>query len=194
MNPIKIDLPIDELKPLDVNCSDTLCKQGFHFYTSKSAPKGGKKGDCKDCGDDTIDWGRIHQRNPLDIAYTFDSLKRELLRHVCWINEIDPAAIQYANQRGRLSILIKAKEIITKKIAKIPQGYFDYLCTPKKGKEIVHYAQHATATCCRKCLDRWHNIPEDVVLTEEQINYCVNLIDLYMLDRLPNLQVKASQK
>jgi len=24
--------------------------------------------------------------------------------------------------------------------------------------EIVHYAQHATAACCRKCIEYWHGI------------------------------------
>jgi hypothetical protein len=188
MKRVNINKPVNKLKPLDVRCSDTRCAQGFHFYTSKKTPKGGELGDCKDCGDDSVDWQRIYKNNPRDIDYTFESLKKELLRHVCWVNKIDKGAIDKAKERGREMILGKAKEIITKKIAKVPTSHYDYLCTPKKGDEIVHYGQHATATCCRKCLERWHNIPQDIVLNESQIDYCVDLVALYIKDRIPDLQ------
>ena len=100
---------------------------------------------------------------------------------------IDFEAIEKAQERGKIEILAKAKEIVTKKISKIPKGYFDYLCTPTKGKEIVHYAQHATATCCRRCVARWHNIPEDVVLTEPQVDYFVELIEMYIDEKVPGI-------
>ena len=35
-----------------------------------------KVGDCKECGDDSIDWARIYLHNLNDIEYTFNSLKR----------------------------------------------------------------------------------------------------------------------
>lgn len=188
MKPVKIDKPVSELSPLEVTCSQTRCKEGFHFFTSKVAPKEGKLGDCKDCGDNSIDWDRIHKRDQNDLEYTFSSLKRELLRHVCWVNELDPEVIPHAVERGKSELLKRAKEIVSKKIAKIPQGYYDYLCTPKHGKEIIHYAQHATATCCRNCLERWHAIPQDIVLNDGQINYIVALIEKFIDDRVPQLK------
>lgn len=188
MKPVVVDKPISELTPLDVKCSDTKCEQGFHYYTSKSAPKGGKVGDCKDCGDNSVDWDRIHREEPKDIAYIFQCLKKELLRHVCWVNQVDEKAIEKGRQRGMLQVVAKAREIITKKIAKIPLGHYDYLCTPKGGTEIVHYAQHATATCCRKCAERWHHIPQDRVLTNAEIDYFVELIRLYVQEKIPNIK------
>jgi hypothetical protein len=187
MKPVVVDKPISELTPLDVKCSDTRCEQGFHYYTSKTAPKDGKVGDCKECGDSSIDWERIHQQEPKDISYIFQSLRKELLRHVCWVNDVDQDAIERAKLRGKFKVLGKAREILTKKIAKIPQGYFDYLCTPKKGKEIVHYAQHATATCCRNCVERWHKIPQDRILTESEIDYFVELIRFYIEEKIPKI-------
>lgn len=187
MKPVVSQKPVSELKPLDVKCSDHNCKEGFHFFTSKVAPKGGKIGDCKKCGDNSIDWARIYKRNPADIKYTFDSLKKELLRHVCWVNEIEPKAITNAVKRGKIAVLEKARHIISSKIAKIPVGHYDYLGTPKKGGEIVNYAQHATATCCRKCLERWHNIDQTHVLTKEEIEYCVGLIEYYIDDRISDI-------
>ena len=47
--------------------------------------------------------------------------------------------------------------------------------TPMKGHPVF-VAQHATGTCCRGCLYKWHKIPQNIELTEEQINYVVTLI------------------
>lgn len=33
----------------------------------------------------------------------------------------------------------------------------------------VFIAQHATGTCCRKCLEKWHRIEKGKELTEEQV-------------------------
>ena len=40
----------------------------------------------------------------------------------------------------------------------------------------VFIAQHATATCCRGCLYKWHAIRQRRELSEEEIEYMVNLI------------------
>lgn len=37
-------------------------------------------------------------------------------------------------------------------------------------------AQHATATCCRGCLEKWHRIPKGRELTEAEQEYIVNVI------------------
>ena len=37
-------------------------------------------------------------------------------------------------------------------------------------------AMHATATCCRGCLYKWHHIAKDRELTNSEINYIVLLI------------------
>lgn len=53
--------------------------------------------------------------------------------------------------------------------------------TPFKGHPIF-VAQHATATCCRECLQKWHFINKDRVLTESEINYIVKYILLWLND------------
>lgn len=40
----------------------------------------------------------------------------------------------------------------------------------------VFIAQHATATCCRGCLYKWHHIEKNKQLSEDEINYIVNII------------------
>ena len=40
----------------------------------------------------------------------------------------------------------------------------------------VFVAQHATATCFRGCLEKWHHIPKGRELTETEQEYVVNVI------------------
>ena len=47
--------------------------------------------------------------------------------------------------------------------------------TPWKGHPVF-VAQHATATCCRKCLEIWHKIPRDKILSDNELKYCVNVV------------------
>ena len=47
--------------------------------------------------------------------------------------------------------------------------------TPMKGHPVF-IAQHATATCCRGCLYKWHHIPKGVELTNNQVDYIVKII------------------
>lgn len=47
--------------------------------------------------------------------------------------------------------------------------------TPMKGHPVF-IAQHATATCCRTCLEKWHGIEKNRDLTNQEINYVVMLI------------------
>jgi hypothetical protein len=37
-------------------------------------------------------------------------------------------------------------------------------------------AQHATATCCRTCLERWHEIPQGHDLEPAEQAYAVDVI------------------
>lgn len=40
----------------------------------------------------------------------------------------------------------------------------------------VFIAQHATATCCRGCLEKWHKITKGHQLSKDEQNYVVNII------------------
>ena len=51
--------------------------------------------------------------------------------------------------------------------------------TPMKGHPVF-VAQHATATCCRGCLFKWHNISKDRKLTDNEINYIVSVIVVWI--------------
>jgi hypothetical protein len=42
--------------------------------------------------------------------------------------------------------------------------------TPLRGHPVF-VARHATATCCRSCLQRWHRIPRGNTLSNNQIDH-----------------------
>lgn len=47
--------------------------------------------------------------------------------------------------------------------------------TPMRGHPVFT-SQHATATCCRSCLYKWHKISKNKELSNEEIDYIVNII------------------
>ena len=52
--------------------------------------------------------------------------------------------------------------------------------TPMRGHPVF-IAQHATATCCRGCLEKWHHIPRGQPLTQQQIEHVLNAIARWLL-------------
>jgi hypothetical protein len=52
--------------------------------------------------------------------------------------------------------------------------------TPWRGHPVF-VAQHATATCCRGCLERWHHIAKGRALTAMELNYVVAIIMAWIL-------------
>lgn len=63
---------------------------------------------------------------------------------------------------------------------------FDGRQTPKSGN-IIFYAQHATAACCRACVEQWHGFPKGRDLTDDEIAYLTELVFRYIVERLPDL-------
>lgn len=47
--------------------------------------------------------------------------------------------------------------------------------TPMRGYPVF-VAQHATATCCRGCLEKWHRIPQNRPLTHEERELVLDII------------------
>lgn len=105
---------------------------------------------------------------------------------------INDKLISLSKSKFRNSFKLKKKEIeyINKiGIDKIEEHAYDFIKTrlaplnPKNdGKQTpmhghpVFIAQHATATCCRSCLEKWHHIKKDKKLTAKDQEYIVTLI------------------
>jgi len=88
--------------------------------------------------------------------------------------KLGEAESDYLKTRGLETIHLHARDFILKRLApEQPQN--EGKQTPMKGHPVF-IAQHATATCCRSCLKKWHSIPEGKQLTEKQIQYVVSII------------------
>lgn len=91
----------------------------------------------------------------------------------------------YILDKGMNTIKSHATDFITKRLAPkdIPN---DGKQTPMKGHPVF-IAQHATATCCRSCLYKWHHIPQNIELNEAQINYIVTIIMMWLNKEMKNI-------
>ena len=82
--------------------------------------------------------------------------------------------IDYIHEKGLDTIRKHAEDFITKREAPayIPN---DGKQTPMRGHPVF-IGQHATGTCCRSCLEKWHHIPKGRELTETEQKYVVDVI------------------
>lgn len=80
----------------------------------------------------------------------------------------------YIAEKGMAVVRTHAEAFIRERLAPsaIPN---DGKQTPMKGHPVF-IAQHATACCCRGCLEKWYGVKEGRALTEDQIERIVNLL------------------
>ncbi|HEX9944734.1 MAG TPA: DUF4186 family protein [Thermoanaerobaculia bacterium] len=146
-------------------------------------------GRCRACGADLVDWERVHRRDLCDARYTFNALRFEMIRHHFWHVTLTAYAVNYARRKGRRNLRLATARQIRKLVGgsrHVREGYQ----TPREtssGANAIHYAQHATASCCRRCIAEWHGIPEGRALTESEIEYLADLATLYIEARVPDL-------
>jgi Domain of unknown function (DUF4186) len=79
-----------------------------------------------------------------------------------------------AELKGLSTMRWHARDLIAKRLAPA-EPYKDGKQTPYRGHPVF-VAQHATATCCRTCLQRWHHIPKGRDLSREERGYVVDVI------------------
>lgn len=90
--------------------------------------------------------------------------------------------IDYINQKGLDTIKRHAQDFIAKRVAPVFVTN-DGKQTPMKGHPVF-VAQHATATCCRKCINKWHKFHMGIQLTQQQQDYIVELIMKWIAQQL----------
>jgi Domain of unknown function (DUF4186) len=181
--------------PLDIKCTSVDCANDLHCFKQLRKMTGEQRGRCRACGVDLIDWKRLHRRDQSDAKHTFDALQHELIRHHFFHRKIDETATRHAQRKGRAKLKQAARERLAKCLAPADPPR-DGRQTPLSGNAIF-YAQHATATCCRTCLEYWHNIPKGKPLTTDELAYSAKLIDLFLDERLPDLAeepIKVSRR
>ncbi|MHC4226901.1 MAG: DUF4186 domain-containing protein [Planctomycetota bacterium] len=88
---------------------------------------------------------------------------------------------QYLRDKGLSTILQHARDFVTKRLTDA-DPVNDGRQTPMKNHPVF-VAQHATGTCCRKCLKKWHDIPKGKPLTEEHIDYILKVLKRWLAEQ-----------
>ena len=90
--------------------------------------------------------------------------------------------LAYVQTWGIDAVMKHGRDFIDKRIAPaFPPN--DGRQTPWRNHPIF-VAQHATATCCRGCLEKWHSIGKGQALTGEQIDYVLGVLRRWLLGQL----------
>lgn len=110
-----------------------------------------------------------------DISKLFQALASSAFRSRFHLASTDR---DYIHRKGMPAVLTHAHEFVVKKLAPA-EPHNDGKQTPWKGHPVF-IAQHATATCCRGCLAKWHLIPKGRQLTAEETEYVVLVIDRWL--------------
>lgn len=105
------------------------------------------------------------------IEEKLNSLSKSKFRASFHLKEKDKL---YIKEKGIDKVKSHAYDFIEKRLSpKVIAN--DGKQTPMRGHPVF-IAQHATATCCRECLYKWHKIEKNKCLTKDEINYIVSLI------------------
>ncbi len=86
--------------------------------------------------------------------------------------------LEYLLKRGIDAVRSHAAEIVRQRLAPANAAN-DGRQTPTHNHPVF-IAQHATATCCRRCLCQWHRIDVDHDLTDEEQAYVVAVIERWL--------------
>lgn len=111
-------------------------------------------------------------RKPEDL---FDALSRSRFRVKFALTGDERA---YLHLKGRAAVLNHARDFIERRLAPA-HPVSDGKQTPMRGHPVF-LAQHATATCCRGCLEKWHGIQRGRVLSAAEQAYVVDVIDRWL--------------
>ena len=101
----------------------------------------------------------------------FERLEKSTFRAKFHLSEKDK---KYVREKGIETIREHCEDFVRTRLAPayIPN---DGKQTPMRGHPMF-VAQHATACCCRGCLNKWYKVPKGVELTELQQKKIVNLM------------------
>jgi hypothetical protein len=119
-----------------------------------------------------------------DVQEALDKLKQSSFRSAIHLGERE---LDYLHKKGMSEILKHAADFIEKRLAAaFPVN--DGKQTPWRNHPVF-VVQHATATCCRGCLEKYHQIPRGRELSEEEQQYMLNVIGAWLTQ-----EEKASAK
>lgn len=114
-----------------------------------------------------------------DIDDLFVALTRSSFRQRFRLGAKEKA---YLEDKGLPTVLGHAHDFIAQRLAPAePKN--DGKQTPWKGHPVF-IAQHATATCCRGCLAKWHHIEKGRELTADEQAHTNQVIERWLREQM----------
>ena len=105
------------------------------------------------------------------IEQALNRLEKSKFRSSFYLTKKDRA---YLEEKGPDTIRRHAEDFVRMKLAPaLPEN--DGKQTPMSGHPVFK-AMHATACCCRGCLNKWYKVPNGRELTESEQKRIVNLL------------------
>jgi len=116
-----------------------------------------------------------------DLDDLFDALARSPFRRRF---ALGPKERAYLAKQGRAAVLEHAATFIAQRLAPASPAN-DGKQTPFRGHPVF-IAQHATATCCRGCLAKWHGIARGRELSSAEQGHVVATIARWLDGQCPS--------
>jgi hypothetical protein len=115
----------------------------------------------------------------IDVDEAFRRLARSSFRRKF---RLQGRELAYLQTWGLAHVLKQAGDVIRKRVAPevIPN---DGRQTPWRNHPVF-VAQHATATCCRGCLAKTHEIEKDHALTDDEMRHVLAVIERWLSSAL----------
>jgi Domain of unknown function (DUF4186) len=116
---------------------------------------------------------------PLDLV--FEKLEQSPFRRRFSLGEREKA---YLEKLGWAAILGHARAFVETRLAPESPAR-DGKQTPYRGHPVF-IAQHATACCCRGCLEKWHGIPRGHQLAADETEHVLAALERWLRQEVGN--------
>jgi hypothetical protein len=188
---ITLPSPLPEI----VKCTDTKCSEGLHcFRVIRKKPRipliGGS---CHSCNAEIVDWDLVYARDIDNVHMLQKFLNQEYVRNVFWNVPLIKKVKIYTLENGFTGMEKKIQKRLETKLPPKMSNPYDGRQTSMEKHDIINFAQHATATCCRSCIKYWHDIPVDKTLSSSELDYLRSVAMNYVQTRVPNVVNSLNQ-
>ncbi len=113
-----------------------------------------------------------------DLDELFERLNRSGFRRRFRLRAAEKS---YLENKGLETVMAHGKQFIDQRLAPSDPAN-DGKQTPMRNHPIF-VAQHATATCCRGCLMKWHSIPKGHELTFEEKEHILAVLRRWLVSQ-----------
>jgi hypothetical protein len=111
-----------------------------------------------------------------DLDTLFDKLARSRFRRRFHLRAAEK---DHLERRGLDTVMSHGEKLIEERLAPA-DPLNDGKQTPMRNHPVF-IAQHATATCCRGCLEEWHGIRRGHALTTEEKAYILSVLRRWLI-------------